>query len=172
MCTTLLDHPVIAAHQCSRSYECRINDLAGRPFADEIVAASKVAAVAGMGCDTLLDNAHRDDPLRIDIHPFHHALQQGRLGLQRAASYPHAQHLVTVNRFQMIGRQIDKNIFLMFLRCVIHPPAAALHIDQQEPSVPLPPAAFVQFLLHLCQQFVMWLHRIEESLQTVLSHPV
>ena len=97
---------------------------------------------------TLLHNALRDDPLRIDVDAFDAAIQERRLRFRRPTHHTHRQPLVAVDGVKLLRRHVQKHIFVFFGRIAVGSPAATLHVTHHTHAPHLRGLA-----VQPCQQF-------------------
>ena len=165
-CAAGLRHTVFAAEQHLTRHGTDVHGLIGRPLINAITVAGKVGRVAGMARYISIYDALRNNPLGVNLHPFHTARQLRRLRPQRSAYHPHVQHAVGVVGIQMIGRDIDYDALAFFHNRLMAPPTTALHVDHD--ALPLSGRdRRSQHAFHAVVIAVPWLNAMQVLAQAV-----
>ena len=126
-----LDDEVVGRLEHGLCDAAGIDLLARGSVTYEVVVVCEVGAVAGMSGHAVLDDAARDDPLRVEVDALDVAREHRRLGCGRSDSDAHGEDGVAVDGLEVLRGEVDEDVFRVPPGIVGESPAAALHIDEQ-----------------------------------------
>ena len=117
----------------------------------------------------ILNDAHRYDPLGIDLHILYITGELWTLGGTGSAHHTHVEHTIAVIGIKMVGWYVDNDAFALCSYRLMTTPATAFHIHNDATAISQR-TVFRKLLLQVEIVVVGGLNLVEQCRQAIVLH--